>query len=241
MLRIVSTVVVIFFSVTLTLAQESGTVSANTAKLRGSPNLKGIVITSVRKHDTFEIIAIRGGWYLIQTPKYVGWINGYEINPGTALELMNDRRGDPNGRFRSYSDGPGSGSGQGGGYGTGQGSGRGTGTGIGSGQASGVGTGNANGSGTGGDLPQVPLKILSKPRPLYTDAARQANVQGTVILRVTFLASGQIGRIMAVKGLPNGLTEQAVAAARRITFEPAKRDGVPQTVTRQLEFPFTIY
>ncbi|MEO7660657.1 MAG: energy transducer TonB, partial [Pyrinomonadaceae bacterium] len=85
------------------------------------------------------------------------------------------------------------------------------------------------------------VKIISKPRPGYTDPARTANIQGTVILRVMFLASGQIGSISSVKGLPNGLTEQAIAAARRITFEPAKRDGVPQSVTKQIEYSFSIY
>ena len=85
------------------------------------------------------------------------------------------------------------------------------------------------------------MKILSKPRPGYTDAARQNNIQGTVILRVTFLASGQIGSISSVKGLPNGLTEQAIAAARRISFEPAKKDGLGQTVIKQVEYTFSIY
>ncbi len=85
------------------------------------------------------------------------------------------------------------------------------------------------------------LQITSKPRPGYTDAARQNNIQGTVILRVTFLGSGQIGSISTVKGLPNGLTEQAIAAARRISFIPKKIDGIGQTVTRQIEYTFSIY
>ncbi len=165
----------------------------------------------------------------------------------------NDRYGDPNGRFTSFSNGTGSGGGQGSGVGTGQGSGRGTGagSGIGSGSGSGLGTGNGGGLGSGsGDLAPPPpkpvgvtqgLKILSKPRPGYTDAARTNNIQGTVILRVTFLASGQIGSISAVKGLPNGLTEQAIAAARRISFEPQKRDGQGLSVTKQIEYSFSIY
>ncbi len=85
------------------------------------------------------------------------------------------------------------------------------------------------------------MKINSKPRPGYTDAARQNNIQGTVILRVTFLGSGQIGSVSVVKGLPNGLSEQAIAAAKRISFEPAKTNGVGQTVTKQVEYTFSIY
>ena len=177
-----------------------------------------------------------------------------ETEGNQKYEKKFDRWGDPNGRFASFSNGTGSGGGQGSGVGTGQGSGRGTGNGSGTGSGSGSGLGSGNGGGTGdgtgGNPPPPParpvgvtqgIKIISKPRPGYTDAARQNNVQGTVILRVTFLASGQIGSISAVKGLPNGLTEQAIAAARRISFEPAKRDGVGQSITRQVEYTFSIY
>jgi len=172
------------------------------------------------------------------------------------FEKKFDRWGDPNGRFASFSNGTGSGGGQGSGTGTGQGSGRGTGAGSGTGSGSGSGLGSGNGGGTGsgdqGDGSSAPppprpvgvtqgIKIISKPRPGYTDAARQNNIQGTVILRVTFLASGQVGSISPVKGLPNGLTEQAIAAARRINFKPAKRDGQGQTVTKQIEYSFSIY
>lgn len=171
-----------------------------------------------------------------------------------TFEKKFDRYGDPNGRFATFSNGTGSGGGQGTGVGTGQGSGRGTGAGSGTGSGSGGGLGSGNGNGTGagddgdgGPPPARPagvttgLKIISKPRPGYTDAARTNNIQGTVILRVTFLASGQIGSISPVKGLPNGLTEQAIAAARRIAFEPAKVNGLGQTVTKQIEYSFSIY
>lgn len=170
------------------------------------------------------------------------------------FEKKFDRWGDPNGRFASFSNGTGSGGGQGSGVGTGQGSGRGTGagSGTGSGYGGGLGSGNGNGTGAGdgdGGPPPPPkpagvtspIKIISKPRPGYTDSARTANIQGTVILRVTFMANGSIGSISPVKGLPNGLTEQAIAAARRISFEPAKVNGMGQTVTKQIEYSFSIY
>ncbi len=158
--------------------------------------------------------------------------------------------GDPNGAD-GESNGPGTGGGIGSGRGTGQGSGNGTGAGSGNGSGFGNGDGNGNGNGTGDGESGTPpprsagvtqaIKILSKPRPGYTDSARQANIQGTVILRVTFLGSGQIGSISPVKGLGSGLTEQAIAAARRISFEPMKVNGVGQTVTKQIEYTFSIY
>lgn len=150
------------------------------------------------------------------------------------------------------SNGPGSGGGIGPGTGGGVGPGRGGGYGPGSGGGLGGGSGGGigPGSGTGGreddDIPRARgessgIKIISKPRPGYTDAARQANVQGTVMLRVTFLASGQVGSVSVMKGLPNGLTEMAIAAAKRISFTPAKVNGVPQAVTRPIEYTFSIY
>lgn len=168
-----------------------------------------------------------------------------------------EQYGDPNSRYTLSSNGMGSGGGQGSGVGTGQGSGRGTGQGSGLGSGSGSGDGSGNGSGTGrGDNgssspppppPKEPvgvtegLKILSKPKANYTDAARTNQIQGVVRLRVTFSASGAIAGITPVSGLPYGLTEQAIAAARQIRFEPAKRNGVPQSATKILEYSFTIY
>lgn len=145
------------------------------------------------------------------------------------------------------SSGRGSGGGIGDGRGTGIGGGRGTGegNGIGSGSGSGVGDGDGDGDGDGPPRmrtgPTAGVKILSKPRAPYTDSARQQNIQGKVILRVTFQSNGQIGAITPVSGLPGGLTERAIAAARGITFEPAMKNGVPYSVTRTIEYSFTIY
>lgn len=162
--------------------------------------------------------------------------------------------GDPNSKYYISSNGQGTGGGQGSGVGTGQGSGRGTGqgSGVGSGSGSGEGDGDGDGRGPGSGSagappppaamgPTVGVKILSKPRPSYTDAARQNNIQGSVTLRITFLANGQIGSISPVSGLPYGLTEQAMVAARSIRFEPAKRGGVPIAKTMTVQYGFAIY
>jgi TonB family protein len=85
------------------------------------------------------------------------------------------------------------------------------------------------------------LQITSKPRPAYTDAARRNQVQGNVALSVEFLASGQIGSVTPIRSLPDGLTERAMAAALNIKFEPAKKDGENVTVTKIIEYSFSIY
>jgi TonB family protein len=183
-------------------------------------------------------------------------MQAFTQGPQRPVKVTNENYGDPNSTSYKLSDGTGSGAGQGSGRGTGQGSGVGTGAGSGrgSGMGSGIGDGIGGGRGTGvnndGDIeppkpkdvgPPTPLKILVKPRPNYTDAARTNNVQGVVRLRVTFLANGTIGSISPVSGLGYGLTEAAIAAARSIRFEPAKKGGVPQTVTRVVEFNFALY
>lgn len=87
----------------------------------------------------------------------------------------------------------------------------------------------------------VPLRIISKKKAEYTEAARTNGTQGTVTLRVTFLASGGIGSITTIKGLPYGLTEKAIDAARQIKFEPEHVDGAPRTTSRPVTFTFNIY
>ncbi len=85
------------------------------------------------------------------------------------------------------------------------------------------------------------IKVILKSPPPYTDAARQAQVQGTVRLRITFLASGGIGAVTPISALPYGLTEQAIAAARKIVFIPAKRSGKNISTMKLVEYSFSIY
>ncbi|MBX7169485.1 MAG: energy transducer TonB [Pyrinomonadaceae bacterium] len=87
----------------------------------------------------------------------------------------------------------------------------------------------------------TPLKITSKQSPPYTDLARNYEITGTVLLRVTFLSSGSIGTISAVKKLPFGLTKNAIEAANQVTFEPASKNGIKYSVVKTLQFVFTLY
>ena len=160
-----------------------------------------------------------------------------------------DRFGLPNGADGLPSNGTGSGGGLGNGFGTGQGNGSGSGAGNGSGSGYGNGNGRGNGDGTGdgGNAPPAamaitsPLKVLSKPKAQYTDAARTNNVQGTVRLKITLLANGNVGSITPLNSLPYGLTDQAIAAARQIKFEPRKVNGIAQPSIVTFEYGFSIY
>ena len=85
------------------------------------------------------------------------------------------------------------------------------------------------------------FRIIGKPRASYTDSARKANVQGSVLLKVTMLSNGSVGSVTPVKELSNGLTEQAVAAARKLVFLPKRINGVPVTVIVTFDYGFSIY
>lgn len=83
--------------------------------------------------------------------------------------------------------------------------------------------------------------LKSKPEPMYTERARSNGVTGTVVLRAVFAADGTVRNIRAVKGLPDGLTQVAIAAARKIKFVPAMKDGKPVSMYIQLEYNFHLY
>jgi TonB family protein len=87
----------------------------------------------------------------------------------------------------------------------------------------------------------TPFRILSKVAAPYTEEARKNGVEGRVRLKVTFWASGEIGPITPLHTLPSGLTEQAVAAARKIRFTPKLVDGVPVSVIATVEYNFSLY
>ena len=80
--------------------------------------------------------------------------------------------------------------------------------------------------------------ITYKPEPGFTEEARKNNVTGVVRLRAVLHASGAIQSISVVKGLPDGLTEKAIAAARQIRFEPAQKDGRKVSQYVILEYRF---
>lgn len=92
------------------------------------------------------------------------------------------------------------------------------------------------------DLKDSPVKILYKPKAAYpSQDGGTICFTGVVRLRVTFLDSGEIGEISVVSGLPSGATENAVAAAKKIKFMPAKKDGKNIMSTKVLEFSFSIF
>lgn len=72
----------------------------------------------------------------------------------------------------------------------------------------------------------TPVEILYKPNPVYTDEAKQLQLQGEVLLEVSFGADGKLQVNRVVRGLGHGLDEAAISATNKIKFKPALRSGL---------------
>ncbi|SRR6266496_4129162 len=87
----------------------------------------------------------------------------------------------------------------------------------------------------------VKAMILSKPAPRFPEEARRHKTEGTVSLRAIFSANGRVTNIEVVSGLPNGLTESVVEAARKIYFIPAMKDGRFVSTSIKLDYNFGLF
>ena len=141
--------------------------------------------------------------------------------------------GDPFGADGPPSAGPGTGGGIGSGRGTGVGSGRGSGVGPGSGGGIGGGVFRIGGGVTS-------PRLLYKVEPEYSEEARKAKYQGTVMLAVEVWEDGLAHNIRILRSLGLGLDEKAVEAVRQWKFSPGKKDGKPVRVAAQIQVSFRL-
>jgi TonB family protein len=86
----------------------------------------------------------------------------------------------------------------------------------------------------------VQVVISVKPKPSYTREARRNGVQGFVTLRVLLSARGKVARVRVVKGLPAGLTENAIRATCKIEFKPAMKNRQPVSQWVTVEYVFRL-
>jgi TonB family protein len=144
--------------------------------------------------------------------------------------------GDPLAKIVNYSGGPGGGGGIGTGCCGGIGSGEGGGLGPGSGGGTGGGAFRAGVNGVG-----VPVCVYC-PDPQYSEEARKAKYQGTVVLQVIVTADGRATNISVVKGPGLGLEEKAIEAVRGWRFKPAVGpNGKPVPVIVPIEVTFRLF
>lgn len=141
--------------------------------------------------------------------------------------------GDPNSLGSIPSNGPGSGAGIGSGKGGGVGSG------------SGGGLGPGSGGGTGGGAYRVgggvsSPALLYKVEPEYSEEARKAKFQGTVMLSVVVDEKGNPRDIRVIRALGLGLDEKAIESVQKWRFKPGVKDGRPVPVIAQVEVNFRL-
>jgi TonB family protein len=146
-----------------------------------------------------------------------------------------DNYGDPLQRLVNGSGGPGGGSGIG----------TGTGTGIGSGEGGGLGPGAGGGTGGGYFHPGTGgvgyPSCAYCPDPKYSEEARKAKYQGTVVLQAVITPDGRAIEIQVVKGPGLGLEEKAVEAVKQWRFKPALGpSGKPVAVVVPIEVTFRL-
>ena len=225
----------VFSVLTVSYGQDVVTVGTETANIRSSPNGKASVVKTAKQGDSLEVVEHRGAWNKVKVGKGFGWIHGNALEtPSLRIPSTYGPFADPNSRFEVYSNGPGTG--------TGTGRGVGTGTGRGVGNAETAKQIKPDDPKTDEPTPlNSPFRILSKPNATYTEAARRDQISGTVRLRIEFLSSGEIGEIVPITELPDGLTEQAIAAAKGIRFQPQRVNGAAKTTTKVVEYSFAIY
>jgi len=130
------------------------------------------------------------------------------------------------------------------GPGFGGGIGNGSGGGVGSGHGPGVGPGE--GGGIGGGLYKVgggvsaPRPVYS-PDPEYSEEARRAKYQGTVILYVIVGPDGKPHDVRIMRSLGMGLDEKAIEAVKTWRFDPARKNAQPVSVQISVEVTFRLY
>ena len=132
--------------------------------------------------------------------------------------------------------------------------GQGSGSGMGTGKNGGLGSGNGNGYGpgtggnVGGGLYRVgdgvsPPRAIFQPEAEFSDEARRAKYEGTVVVTLIVDANGNPQNVHVTRTLGMGLDEKAVEAVQKYKFKPAveQKTGKPVPVMVSVEVRFRLY
>lgn len=82
---------------------------------------------------------------------------------------------------------------------------------------------------------------IERQQPQYTKEAKEAGIQGTVVLSVKITSEGLVDDAKVVKSLQPDLDEEAIKAAKKWKFKPAMKDGKPVTVVATIEINFRLH
>jgi len=132
------------------------------------------------------------------------------------------------------------GRGDGGGIGDGHHGGVGDHSGPGSGPKDGEGVGWSGGPGGGGSGKITAPVLLWKTEPEYSEEARRAKYQGTVVLRIEIDQQGKPCNAKVLQSLGLGLDERAVDTVMKWKFKAAMQDGKPVVSVATIEVSFRL-
>ena len=82
--------------------------------------------------------------------------------------------------------------------------------------------------------------LIHKIDPEYSEEARAAKYQGTVVLYVEIDPNGTPTNIKVARGLGLGLDQKAVESVTQWKFRPGQKDGRPVTVAATIEVNFRL-
>ena len=82
-------------------------------------------------------------------------------------------------------------------------------------------------------------RMFRRVPPVYPPLARQARIQGTVILKVTITKSGEVANIQLVSGHPM-LAPAAIEAVKQWKYDPYLLNGDPVEVETNVAVNFTL-
>jgi len=83
-------------------------------------------------------------------------------------------------------------------------------------------------------------RLLEKQEPEYSEEARMAKLQGTVVLYVVIGEDGRARDMRVVRPLGLGLDEKAITAVSQWHFAPGTREGQPVAVEATIEVNFRL-
>ena len=86
----------------------------------------------------------------------------------------------------------------------------------------------------------IPPQLLSKVEPRYSEEARQAKLQGDVLLSFEIDTNGRPTHPRVLRPLGLGLDEQAIKALMKWRFRPAQKNGKPVAVIAQAQLTFRL-
>ncbi len=91
-----------------------------------------------------------------------------------------------------------------------------------------------------GDAGVTAPKVRSKVDPEYTPEARDAKIEGTVVVETEIHPDGRAHNTTVVRSLDQGLDHNAIEAISHWQFQPASKDGVPVAVKATIEVNFRL-